>query len=82
MSHNLDCDLKQEQHYMATATVKKKRLTQVERRAQSDSQIAQQYCSLIFGAIYQWLVNPTQINLHQLLGDCKHSLTLIAMGAC
>ncbi len=34
----------------------------------------QQYCSLIFGAIYQWLVNPDEVPLYPVLEDCKQSL--------
>lgn len=38
---------------------------------------AEQYCALIFGAIYLWLVNPNQVDLIRLLESCKTSLTLI-----
>ncbi len=41
---------------------------------------AEQYCALIFGSIYQWLVNPSKVNLQRLLESCKTSLTLILRG--
>lgn len=41
---------------------------------------AEQYCALVFGAIYQWLVNPQAIDLTQLLERCKNSLQRIAPG--
>ncbi|WP_143735711.1 TetR/AcrR family transcriptional regulator [Microbulbifer mangrovi] len=42
---------------------------------------AEQYCALIFGGIYQWLVNPEGIHLDQLLEHSKISLKLIAGGS-
>ncbi|WP_295801754.1 TetR/AcrR family transcriptional regulator [uncultured Microbulbifer sp.] len=39
---------------------------------------AEQYCALVFGAIYQWLVSPQAIDLDKLLENCKLSLRLIA----
>ncbi|WP_226662333.1 TetR/AcrR family transcriptional regulator [Microbulbifer aggregans] len=39
---------------------------------------AEQYCALVFGAIYQWLVSPELIDLDRLLENCKLSLRLIA----
>ncbi|MBN4055176.1 TetR/AcrR family transcriptional regulator [bacterium AH-315-K03] len=44
----------------------------------SPKNFAELYCALIYGAIYQWLVNPEKIDLYSLLHHCKHSLTLIA----
>jgi len=41
---------------------------------------AEQYCALIFGAIYQWLVSPAKIDLVDLLGRCKKTLAAIAPG--
>ncbi|WGL17452.1 TetR/AcrR family transcriptional regulator [Microbulbifer bruguierae] len=41
---------------------------------------AEQYCALIFGGIYQWLVCPERINLDQLLQHSKYSLQRIAGG--
>lgn len=41
---------------------------------------AEQYCALVFGAIYQWLVSPEIIDLNKLLENCKQSLRLIARG--
>jgi len=41
---------------------------------------AEQYCALIFGGIYQWLVNPENIDLDQLLEHSKISLQMIAGG--
>ncbi|MFV8819392.1 TetR/AcrR family transcriptional regulator [Haliea sp. E17] len=40
----------------------------------SRERFAEQYCALIFGAIYQWLVNPKKVALAELLESCKHSL--------
>lgn len=42
---------------------------------------AEQYCALIFGAIYQWLVNPKRVDLKRLLESCKTSLGLIMAGS-
>lgn len=42
---------------------------------------AEQYCALIFGAIYQWLVNPARVDLQRLLESCKTSLSLIMAGS-
>jgi AcrR family transcriptional regulator len=42
---------------------------------------AEQYCALIFGAIYQWLVNPKKVDLKRLLESCKTSLSLIMAGS-
>ncbi|MYM63453.1 TetR/AcrR family transcriptional regulator [Pseudomaricurvus sp. HS19] len=42
---------------------------------------AEQYCSLVFGAIYQWLVNPEKIDLHKLLENCKRTLALMVPDA-
>jgi len=41
---------------------------------------AEQYCSLVFGSIYQWLVNPEAIDLVGLLERCKRTLATIAPG--
>jgi AcrR family transcriptional regulator len=38
---------------------------------------AEQYSALVFGAIYQWLVNPDRIDLGALLERCKVSLQLL-----
>lgn len=48
--------------------------------ALSPEAFAEQYCALIFGGIYQWLVSPEQINLDQLLEHSKYSLRMIAGG--
>jgi len=40
----------------------------------SRERFAEQYCALIFGAIYQWLVNPKRVSLTELLESCKLSL--------
>lgn len=44
----------------------------------SAEDFAEQYCALVFGAIYQWLVNPEKIELQRLLENCKTSLLCIA----
>jgi len=41
---------------------------------------AEQYCALIFGGIYQWLVSPENIDLDQMLEHSKFSLRAIAGG--
>lgn len=41
---------------------------------------AEQYCALVFGGIYQWLVSPEQVDLHNFLENSKQSLKLIALG--
>lgn len=43
---------------------------------------AEQYCALVFGGIYQWLVTPEKIDLDQLLECSKHSLRAIAGADC
>ncbi|TGD73376.1 TetR/AcrR family transcriptional regulator [Mangrovimicrobium sediminis] len=40
----------------------------------SRERFAEQYCALIFGAIYQWLVSPARVALPELLESCKLSL--------
>jgi AcrR family transcriptional regulator len=40
-------------------------------------QFAEQYCALVFGAIYLWLVNPDRIDLAALLERCKTTLQLL-----
>jgi len=40
----------------------------------SPENFAEQYSALVFGAIYQWLVDPERIDLYDLLDCCKSSL--------
>lgn len=54
-------------------------LEQAHAQLDRDS-FASQYCALVFGAIYQWLVSPQAIDLPTLLESCKHSLALIVRG--
>ncbi len=43
----------------------------------SPENFAEQYSAMVFGAIYQWLVNPEKIDLDDLLERCKSSLMLM-----
>ncbi len=44
----------------------------------SAEDFAEQYCALVFGAIYQWLVSPDDVQLTALLERCKETLSAIA----
>ncbi|MCK7597534.1 TetR/AcrR family transcriptional regulator [Microbulbifer sp. CAU 1566] len=46
----------------------------------SPDAFAEQYCALIFGGIYQWLVSPEEIDLDRLLEHSKYSLRMITGG--
>ncbi|WP_317932266.1 TetR/AcrR family transcriptional regulator [Halioxenophilus sp. WMMB6] len=42
----------------------------------SPEEYGELYCSLVFGAIYQWLVNPEKIDLQRMLENCKRTIAL------